>query len=476
MQQARYESQIRPGKQVRCSTAPGKLIFVLILCLFVPHGLWADSSKIAAAEQLIKEGYEAGSIFLQGDSKKARNKAKKCLSEAEKILKKEIKRNRSCEACFTGLARTYFYQSYFGFEKNYGDCFKVLEQGREQFPENTRLALIEGYASHNSRQWERAIKALKEFLLFASGQPEIENSARRYLESSQQYFLNGWYRYNDFYGSKEARFTVLNPNTFRQDTVFEITPQWELQLGQSAFQQITSQGNIIQDLELQRYLERLVGRMVEKTPGPFQTYQVAVVDSPAVNAVTTPGKVIVFTGLIQFVENEAELVGVLAHELAHNYGHHSGRRFLQTLKAQTLANSILKEINPQSFQGRFIGEFTSKVAIELFVRAYTRSEEKQADHYGAHIAFNAGYDPTALSTAFLKMYKANPKQGIGFLRTHPAMPDRIEYITEYLENFPLENEMRNDSEEFQEIKARLFPQERRRLQPPGKAVIPPPSM
>jgi len=81
--------------------------------------------------------------------------------------------------------------------------------------------------------------------------------------------------------------------------------------------------------------------------------------------------------------------------------------------------------------------------------------------------FNAGYNPTAASGFFLKMYKANPKQPIKFLSTHPPVPDRATYVTDYLESFPLDRELTIDSPAFQKLKARLSPAA------PGRGALPP---
>jgi predicted Zn-dependent protease len=447
----------------------GTVLFLLLFAVGNGPGLAADRKKVAEAERLIEEAFGHGASFLRSDNKKEKKQAKEQLARAESILQQQFNKHKNCEPCAVHLSRTRFYQAYFGIDRNYKQCIATVEKARERFPDNPRLALVAGYAYHNREQWSESIKSLKEFLILSEGEPEREAQAQQFLESAQEKFLSSWYQHAEFYGSKDAKFTRMNPQTFVNETVFEITPQWENQVGQQAFQQMTAKSKVVQDPELQRYLERLVARMVEKTPGPFPHYRVTVVDDPSVNAVTTPGHVVVFTGLIGFAENESELVGVLAHELAHNYGHHAGRKFLQAVRSEALAESIVTEINPETARGRLIADLTSKIAVDLFIRAYTRMEERQADHYGSHIAFNAGYDPTSMSTMFLKMYKANPKQGIRFLRTHPPMPKRIEYVTEYLENFPLERELRSDTEDFQKIKARLFPQHRQRPgEPPAE--------
>jgi predicted Zn-dependent protease len=88
-------------------------------------------------------------------------------------------------------------------------------------------------------------------------------------------------------------------------------------------------------------------------------------------------------------------------------------------------------------------------------RGYSRGQEKEADRYGTHIAFNAGYNPTFMTKFFLRLYESNPKSPWKLLATHPPTTERIEYTTQYLEAFPLDTEMQIDSQEFKDMKARL---------------------
>ena len=140
-----------------------------------------------------------------------------------------------------------------------------------------------------------------------------------------------------------------------------------------------------------------------------------------------------------------------------------------------IASAIAQAVNPRSQAALIATQLITNIGMGLFLNAYNRFEEKEADLYGAHIMFNAGYDPTALSAFFTKMYKANPKQPIKFLSTHPPMPDRATYLIDYLDSFPLQSrEVRTDSEEFQKIRARIASTMPRGQQKgPGNGVLPP---
>jgi len=439
----------------------------------IPAQVSPGAGVTTQAEELIRQAREQGVAYLNSRDDRAKKTAKKNLEDAEKILKDALKRDPNCEKCTEGLVATHFYQTYFGFEKNYDECTKVAKQGLAHFPTNSRIAFFEGYAHYNSGEYNEATKSFNRYLGGATGDPQTETQVRALLQDSQQRFMNGWYKQANFYSSKESRIETTGQD-FKPVTVFQATPEWELNLGGQAFAQITSQSPAMQDPELQQYLQNIVTRLT-RTPGPNYNYQVTILNSPTVNALTVPGHVFVATGLVAFAENESELAGVLSHEMAHNYGHHAARRFIKAYQAQMIAGAIAQAVNPRSQAAQIATQLITNIGMGLFLNAYNRFEEKEADLYGAHIMFNAGYDPTALSAFFTKMYKANPKQPIKFLSTHPPMPDRATYLIDYLDSFPLQSrEVRTDSQEFQKIRARIASTMPRVQQKgPGNGVLPP---
>jgi Zn-dependent protease with chaperone function len=464
------------------------LLFCLALLLFfdgfsfqIPdnHTVMASTSPslqdaALQAEVFIKQGREDGVNYLNTKDEKAKKSAKKNLEEAEDLLKDALKKDANCEKCFEGLVKTYLYKSYFGFEKNYDDCLEWAGKGTTKFPNNKQLVFLKGYAHYNAQQYSEANKAFNNFLVMAAGDPQTEQ-VQKLLQDSQQKFMTGWYRQADFYNSKDAKIEAVAQN-FQKVTVFQVTPQWELQLGAQAFTQITAQTPAAQDPEVQTYIEGLVKKLVNRTPGPNFNYQVTILNSPSVNAMTVPGHVFVATGLLAYAESESELAGVLAHEIAHNYGHHAARRFMKAYQAQSIANMALSAVNPQNQMAQAIAQLAANIGVNLFVLAYDRKEEKEADLYGSHIMFNAGYDPTAISALFTRMFKANPKQPIRFLSTHPPVPDRASYMLDYVESFPLaSSELKADSQEFQKIRAKILaatPQKQQQ-KGAGQGVLPP---
>jgi len=83
------------------------------------------------------------------------------------------------------------------------------------------------------------------------------------------------------------------------------------------------------------------------------------VNSPEINAITPPGHMIVYLGLLGFAGSEAELAAVLSHELAHNYAHHQVRAVIKGYVAQILAGATLQAINPQGQVRQTLAQFAA---------------------------------------------------------------------------------------------------------------------
>jgi predicted Zn-dependent protease len=349
------------------------------------------------------------------------------------------------------IVATYFYKSFYGLSKNYDQCTKSAAQGFALFPTNSRIAYYQGYAYYMNHEYGEANKALSRYLRLAP--VELQAEVRELLQNSQERFLNDWYAQADFYQSPGSRIEVSQ--FFQKVTLFQFTPYEEQNFGDLAFRQVVGDSPQVHDQELQAYLEQLVSDLTSRTPGPPFQYDVLIIKASEANAFASPGHLLVTTGLLSFVDSESQLVGALAHELAHTYGHHTARKLIADYRAKYAVNMMLNALNLQSQSAQITSVLAANIGLDLLSRAFSRYEEKEADLYATHIMFNSGFNPTGLSSFFLEKYKQNPKQGMKFLRTHPPDQDRASYLTNYIESFPLDREMRVDSEAFKKIKARF---------------------
>lgn len=427
-------------------------------------GLTAGSAGLAARDQrypaalirsMLDTAVAAAGPWVRSRDAKSGDTARKGLDDVIKAARVGARRDPACEPCVEHLVVAEFYNAALGFEKNFGACLDDAGPAMARFPANGRIALFGGAAFYRKGDFATAGRALKHYMASSARNQENDAFAAPMIADSQSKFIDAWYNQANYYQTDESRILQMNSKTFKNDVVFQFTPDYELQIGRQGVTALTANTKTANDPEAVAFLQQLVTRLTSKTPGPGFSYAVTLLDSPQVNAVTPPGFILVNTGLLRFVDTEAQLAGVLSHELAHNYAHHSARRLIKSYHVQQVGAAVVKAINPSSAAAQAITNLSVSMGAGLFLNAYSRFEEKEADLYGSHVMFNAGYHPTALSGFFLKMDRANPKQPPKLLSTHPPLPDRTDYLTDYIEGFPLDRELVVDSSEaFKQIKAR----------------------
>jgi predicted Zn-dependent protease len=186
-------------------------------------------------------------------------------------------------------------------------------------------------------------------------------------------------------------------------------------------------------------------------------FTIKVIDSDEVNAFALPGGFFyVNKGLLLAADNEAELAGVMAHEIAHVAARHAVEN---QKKAELTQYAILI---PSIIFGGGIGQLIYQgggfAALLGFMR-FSRGAEEEADKLGVQYMYAAGYDPTAMATMFEKLEAKNKKKP-GFVSklfsTHPAPPDRRAAALALASRFPEREEYVISSSEFQRVKATLL--------------------
>lgn len=423
---------------------------------FKPAKAGVDASKpdVLPILKLTQVSFDAALAALtRQDNRAARDHLRKAREQAEKALKT----NPASRDAAVGLGMIFFYEGVAGDRRGYERASDWLQKVVNADPD---AGLGYQYLAHaygrQNRMHETIVNASLALTLLTD--TASIRDLTQLKNGFQDVFLKNWYEYGQYYESPAAKLTRINAqNNYAIELVAQITPQFEQDLAAKGLQALGPTLQISQDAPTKQYLQKLVDKLLAKSPGgpPF-TYTVDVVESPAVNAMAFPGRILVNTGLIRFCESEAELITVLSHEIAHVYAHHSARALQSNWQKQQVAATILQaaNINNSNLKEQLI-TLGASVGLELLARGYSRNEEKEADKYGTHLAFNAGYNPTLMTKFFLRLYEANPRQPFKWLSTHPPTTERIEYTTAYLEAFPLEQEMQLDSQEFKDLKARL---------------------
>jgi predicted Zn-dependent protease len=236
----------------------------------------------------------------------------------------------------------------------------------------------------------------------------------------------------------------------------------EIAMGKEYAAQVEASVKLVQDPVVTEYVNR-IGQNLVRNSDARVPFTIKVIDSDELNAFALPGGFFyVNSGLILAADDEAELAGVMAHEIAHVAARHATR---QMTRAQ-LANIATI---PLIFVGGGIGyaiRSAASIGLPLTFLTFSRGFEAQADYLGLEYMYKTGYDPQAFISFFEKvqaMEKKKPGTLAKAFATHPQTPDRIAKSQEEIANvLPARDEYIINTSEFDDVKARLAAMENRR--------------
>jgi predicted Zn-dependent protease len=236
----------------------------------------------------------------------------------------------------------------------------------------------------------------------------------------------------------------------------------EISMGKEYSQQIEASVKLVQDPVINEYVNR-IGQNLVRNSDARVPFTIKVIDSDEVNAFALPGGFFyVNTGLILAADEEAELAGVMAHEIAHVAARHAMRQLTRSQWANI--GSI-----PLIFIGGGLGYALRTAAgfgLPMTFLQFSRGFEAEADYLGVQYMYKTGYDPQAY-IAFFEKIQAKEKKKPGSLAkafsTHPQTPDRIENSQKEIATIlPARDQYIVSTSEFDLVKARLASLENRR--------------
>jgi predicted Zn-dependent protease len=219
---------------------------------------------------------------------------------------------------------------------------------------------------------------------------------------------------------------AFNPATGGRDFILVSRAQ-EKQMGKEAYPKLIHEfGGVYNDPAVTRYVDHLGRKLAAVTETPGEEFTFTVLDNAIVNAFATPGGyVYVSRGLMALAENEAELAGVIGHELGHVVARHSSQRISKATIADALSGLL------------GAGQIGTALS-DLYLRSFSRDQELQADRLGVRYMSRAGYDPGAM-TSFLAKMRANSRLQAeiagrdpndvdqrDIMATHPRTKERVE--------------------------------------------------
>ncbi|MFO1069244.1 MAG: M48 family metalloprotease [Geminicoccaceae bacterium] len=240
-------------------------------------------------------------------------------------------------------------------------------------------------------------------------------------------------------GALAACTPVRNPATGELQYT-SVSPQEEVAIGKAEHPKILAEyGGAYGDAKVTRYVSGIGQKLAKVSDTPDLTFTFTVIDSDIVNAFALPGGYVYVTrGLLALANNEAELAGVLAHEIGHVAARHTAQRITQAQMGQigaglaTVLGAVLL-----GDTGAQLGQQLGGTGAQLYIQRYSREQEFQADELGVRYLARAGYDPQAMAT-FLGQLEQNDRLQAkisgresasvvaGWFASHPRTRDRVE--------------------------------------------------
>lgn len=236
----------------------------------------------------------------------------------------------------------------------------------------------------------------------------------------------------------------------------------EIAMGKQLAQQVQQQAKMIDDPVISEYVNRLGQNLVRNSDAKVP-FTIKVIDSEEVNAFALPGGFFfVNSGLILKADTEAELAGVMAHEIAHVAARHGTR---QATRGQIAGLATIPLIFMGGWTGYGIYQAASVMVPVTFLH-FSRAFESEADMLGLQYMYKCGYDPTAFVDFFEKietLEKKKPGTMSKVFSTHPLTEDRIKAVQKDIqEELKPKPEYVVTTSEFNDVKARLYAMHNRR--------------
>ena len=257
----------------------------------------------------------------------------------------------------------------------------------------------------------------------------MKNTINYFLAIFSSFFLLLGCQYNPATGEKEVNLMSENEET---------------SIGRSEHPKIVKEfGGIYEDKKLQNYIESLGNFLVNTSEMPDRKFTFTILNTPIINAFALPGGYIYITrGLIYLCQNEAQLAGVIAHEIGHITAKHTARRYTQSIGTNILVN-VLGTLANNNLITNLIGQSAS-----LYLLSYSRGQEYEADELATRYMIRAGFDPREMAN-FLKIMekfsnlqkKIMKKEGVTnseLLQTHPTSSKRVlEIVNKHSNKIPI---------------------------------------
>ena len=211
----------------------------------------------------------------------------------------------------------------------------------------------------------------------------------------------------------------------------EIDQKQEIEIGQDMAARLLGAAPLVDNAPLQRYVNNVGRWLASQSERPDLPWQFGVLDAPQLNAFAVPGGTIFLTrGLVQSMKSEAELAGVLAHEIVHVVKKHHLKAIQKNAQASLAGDALTMALNRSG--GSENREKLIGFGTEMYSRGLDKSDELDADRLGVVIAARGGYDAYGLPAVLQTLQAMNPEDSSLALmfKTHPAPAERLDARSE----------------------------------------------
>ena len=251
---------------------------------------------------------------------------------------------------------------------------------------------------------------------------------------------------------------AVNPVSGKQELML-LSESSEIDLGRQTDAEVVKEYGVLEDSKLTAYLDDFCQRLGKVSHRPQLSYRFKIVDASVVNAFAAPGGYVYFSrGILAALNSEAELAGIMGHEIGHIAARHSAKQYTQAQLAQ-----VGLGVGSVFIDSPVLSELVQLGAGMLFLR-FSRDNEREADDLGVEYASKAGYDSAQLASFFETLERMNPgsdRSGLpGWFSTHPSPQDRVQVVRvrakEWQEKLGLRDSKINRDTYFRRIDGLLF--------------------
>jgi len=210
----------------------------------------------------------------------------------------------------------------------------------------------------------------------------------------------------------------------------------DIEIGKEYAAEVKKQADVVNNPRLQAFVEEIGQRLAQQPEADNYPYEFTMINERSINAFALPGgPIFIHSGLVDAADNEAQLAGVLAHEISHVALRHGTSQASKSQMIQlpaVLAGAVLGNGGALAQ----ISQVGIGLGLEALITKYSRSAEKQADALGARIMSQAGYDPLQMARFFEKLAAEGGSRPPVFLSTHPDPGRRTELVQAEMATLP----------------------------------------